>query len=78
MFKRRHPRDPREAIDGVLPLHRVCANVCDQYGGVPEMKHHTRHKESPYLQLKGGKDIVAIRSMEQTFLEEMKMKIVIL
>ena len=29
-------------------------------GGVPEMKHRTRHKESPYLQLEGGKYIVAI------------------
>ena len=62
---------------GVLPLHCICTKVCDQYGGVPEMKH-TRHKESPYLQLEGGKDIVAIQSMEQTFSEEMKMKIVIL
>ena len=42
------------------------------------MKHRTRHKERPYLQIEGGKDIVAIRSMEQTFSEEMKIKIVIL
>lgn len=41
------------------------------------MQHRTRHKESPHLQLEGGKDIVAIRSMEQTFSEEMKIKIVI-
>ena len=60
------------------PLHSIHTKVCDQYGGVPKMHHRTRHKESPYLQLEGGKDIVAIRSMEQTFSEEMKIKIVIL
>ena len=43
------------------------------------MQHRTRHKEIPYIQLEGGKDIVAIRSMEQTFFEENeKKKIVIL
>ncbi|CAF4343410.1 unnamed protein product, partial [Adineta steineri] len=47
-------------------------------GGVSEMQHSTRHKEIPYLQLEGGKYIVTIRSMEQTFSEEMKIKIVIL
>ena len=42
------------------------------------MQHRTRHKESPYLQLEGEKNIIAIQSMEQTFLEEMKIQIVIL
>ena len=76
-IKKDFERAPCKAINGVLPLQRICTKVCDQYGGVPEMQHSTRHKESPYLQLEGGKDMVAIRSMQQTFSKEMKMKIVI-
>ena len=72
------PRAPCKVVNGVVPLHRIHANICDQYGGVPEMQYRTQHIESPYLQLEGGKNIVTIWSMEQTFLEEMKMKIVIL
>ena len=33
-FKKRHPRTPCPAIDGVLPLQNLCTQVCNQYGGV--------------------------------------------
>ena len=50
-FKGRYPRTPCQAIDGVLPLHNLCTQVCNQHGRVNKMKHSSQCKESPYLQL---------------------------
>ena len=58
--------NPLKAIDGLLPLYNICAKVCDQHGGVQEVKYSPQCKESTHLQLKKGKDIIATRGMEQT------------
>ena len=55
-FKRRYPRTPSQSIDGVLPLHNLCAKICNKHGRVQEVQHSSQCEESPYLQLHTRKD----------------------
>ena len=74
-LKRRYPGTPCEAIDGVLPLYNICTEVCNQHGGVQEMQHCPRYKESTHLQLKRGKYIITTQGMEQTLPKERRIQL---
>jgi len=50
-LKRRYPRTPNQAIDGVLPLHILCAQICNKHARIQEVQHSPQCEEIPYLQV---------------------------
>ena len=36
-FQRRYSRTPSQAIDGVFPLHNLCAEICDKHGRIQKL-----------------------------------------
>ena len=75
-FQRRYPRIPSQAINGVLPLHSLCAQICDKYGRIQKVKYNPQCEESSYLQLSRRKYPYTTWSLEQTFSEKKEEKIV--